>query len=67
MSNKERLHELVENMPENEAAALLAELEWVPQPLRDDDRTAIDRGRAQARDGQSKSTEAVFEGLRAKV
>ncbi|MBK6560203.1 hypothetical protein [Candidatus Amarobacter glycogenicus] len=67
MSTKERLHELVEAMSQVEADELLERIEYVASLLTPEDLASIERGRAQARAGQLRSTEEVFESLRTKV
>ncbi len=67
MSIKERLHELVEEMSELEADELLERLEFVAAPLTAEDIAGIERGRAQARAGQLRSTDEVVENRRTKV
>jgi hypothetical protein len=67
MSTKERLHQLIDAMQDDEAADLLDDLEFQPAPLSDEDIASIERGRAQAKAGQLRPTEEVFERLRTKV
>ena len=67
MSTKERLHQLIDEMNEDQAAVLLMDLEREPGLLSEDDRAAIDRGRAQARQRLSTSTEEVLKRLRTRV
>ncbi len=67
MSTKERLHALVDEMNEDQADELLERLEFVPAPLSEEDLASIERGRAQARAGQHRTTEEVFESLRTRA
>lgn len=67
MSTKERLHRLIDEMNDDQAAVLLMDLEYEPGPLSPGDVESIDRGRAQARAGQLRTTEEVFERLRNRV
>ena len=51
MSTKERLHQLIDEMNDDQAAVLLEDLEWEPGPLSEEDIAAIEKGREQARAG----------------
>ena len=64
MTAKERLHELIEEMHEDQAEVLLMDLERPMPPFTPEDVASIERGRAQARTGQSRTTDEVFERLR---
>lgn len=67
MSTKERLHQLIDEMNEDQAAVLLLDLEQPNWRLTEEDRASVERGRAQAREGGSLSTEEVFARLRPRV
>jgi hypothetical protein len=67
MSTKERLHQLIDEMNDDQAAVLLMDLEYEPRPLSPEDIESIERGRAQARAGQLRTTGEVFERLRNRV
>ncbi|MFN8618836.1 MAG: hypothetical protein U0837_17265 [Dehalococcoidia bacterium] len=67
MSTKERLHQLVDEMNDDQADELLERLEFVAPPLSEEDRASIERGRAQARAGQLRTTEEVFASLRTRA
>ena len=54
-------------MSQVEADELLERIEYVASLLTPEDLASIERGRAQARAGQLRSTEEVFESLRTKV
>lgn len=67
MSVKEKLHRLIDEMNDDQAAVLLMDLETPPAPLTPEDRASIERGLQQARAGQLRTTEEVFERLRTRV
>lgn len=67
MSAKARLHELIDEMNDDQAEVLLLDLAYEPGPLSPEDIESIERGRAQARAGQLRTTEEVFERLRNRV
>lgn len=67
MSVKEKLHRLIDEMNEDQAAVLLMDLETPPPPLTPEDRASIARGREQARSGQLRTTEEVFDRLRTRL
>ncbi len=67
MSTKERLHQLIDEMNDDQAEVLLLDLAYEPGPLSPEDIESIERGRAQARAGQLRTTEEVFERLRNRV
>ncbi|MCC6960531.1 MAG: hypothetical protein IT301_11840 [Dehalococcoidia bacterium] len=54
MSTKERLHQLIDEMNEDQAAVLLMDLEWEPSPLSAEDREAIARGLADSEAGRTR-------------
>lgn len=67
MSTKEQLHQLIDEMNDDQAAYLLVELQQASPPLTEEDREAIARGRDQARRGTGRTTAEVFERLRTRV
>jgi len=63
MSSKERLHQLIDEMNDDQAAVLLLDIEEPREPLSTEDIGSIKRGRAQTRAGKLRTTDEVFERL----
>jgi hypothetical protein len=60
MSAKERLHELIDGMHDDQAEVLLLELERPMPPLTPEDIASIERGRAELRAGKGIPHEEVL-------
>ena len=60
MSPKARLHELIEQMNDDQAAVLLMELDLPYPPLTAEDIASIERGRADSRAGRTTPHEEVM-------
>jgi hypothetical protein len=65
MSTKERLHQLVDEMNDDQAAVLLIELEDEPPPLSEAERAEIDLARGQLRAGEGIPHDELMRRLRA--
>lgn len=52
MSTKERLHQIIDEMNDDQAAVLLMDLEDLRPRLSDEDRAAIEEGLKELRDGR---------------
>ena len=65
MSTKERLHQLIDEMNDDQAAVLLLDLEEPRPPLTDQERDAIVTARQELRAGQGISLEEAMKRLRA--
>lgn len=65
MSTKERLHQLIDEMNDDQAAVLLMDLEEPRPPLTDQEREAIANARQELRDGRGISLEEAMKRLRA--
>ena len=63
MSSKERLHQLIDEMNDDQAEVLLLDIEEPREPLSTEDIASIKRGRAQARARKLRTTDEVFERL----
>ncbi|NJD63792.1 MAG: hypothetical protein FIB00_00865 [Chloroflexi bacterium] len=65
MSTKERLHRLIDEMNDDQAAVLLMDLEEPRPPLTDEEREAIATARQELRSGEGISLEEAMKRLRA--
>jgi hypothetical protein len=65
MSTKERLHQLIDEMNDDQAAVLLMDLEEPRPPLTDQEHDAIAAARQELRAGQGISLEEAMKRLRA--
>lgn len=65
MSTKERLHQLIDEMNDDQAEVLLLDLAAAPPPLSDDERAEIQKARQELRDGKGIPHEEVMRRLRA--
>jgi len=65
MSTKERLHQLIDEMNDDQAEVLLLDLAAAPHPLSDDERAEIQKARQELRDGKGIPHEEVMRRLRA--
>jgi hypothetical protein len=63
MSTKERLHEIIDEMDEDQAEGLLMELDRPSPPLSAEDIASIERGRAELRQGKGIPHEEVLRRL----
>lgn len=59
MTVKEKLHQLIDEMHEDQAFGLLEELERPLPPLSAEDRESIERGFADSKAGRTRSHESV--------
>ncbi len=63
--HRERLHQLIDEMNDDQAAVLLMDLEEPRPPLTDQEREAIANARQELRDGRGISLEEAMKRLRA--
>lgn len=65
MSSKERLHQLIDEMNDDQAAVLLMDLQEPRPPLTDQEREAIANARQELRDGRGIPLDEAMKRLRA--
>jgi hypothetical protein len=65
MSSKERLHQLIDEMNDDQAAVLLLDLQEPRPPLTDQEREAIANARQELRDGRGIPLDEAMKRLRA--
>lgn len=65
MSSKERLHQLIDEMTDDQAAVLLLDLQEPRPPLTDQEREAIANARQELRDGRGIPLDEAMKRLRA--
>lgn len=65
MSSKERLHQLIDEMTDDQAAVLLMDLQEPRPPLTDQEREAIANARQELRDGRGIPLDEAMKRLRA--
>lgn len=65
MSTKERLHQIIDEMNDDQASVLLMDLEEPIPPLTADERAAIDEGREELRSGMGIPLDEAMRRLRA--
>ena len=64
MSSKERLHQLIDEMNDDQAAVLLLDLQEPRPPLTDQEREAIANARQELRDGRGIPLDEAMKRLR---